>query len=440
MKKLLYFLPVSLLLTGCGNNVVPAVSDSSAILTTIAESNPEFTKMTVKSGVSSGKVSQTTTKEVQAVKITNEVEPPENFSLTALESLEVYQRITVADFVTDSNVEILNGSELVDTSETGQFEADIVCGYNDGQFEYKVSYTVEDTTPPLVLNNGWSPYVTLGSEFNLSDLVGYADNYDRHPQLTYTGSVDTSEVGNYPISVSVTDSSGNVSSWDMDVLVLNEIPESSIDNGDPMSFADFKEKYSGENRKFGIDVSTWQGDIDFNAVKNAGCDFVIIRMGYYYDHVVTDDYYFSNIEKATDAGLDVGVYFYTTDTTPEGVREHVKWIADNLENRKLDFPVAFDWEEFTNFQEFGINLNDLNNLFEIFCTELENYGYSGMLYSSKNFLVNSWTNYNNRPVWLAHFVEDTDYTGRYFMWQESCTGHIDGINGDVDMNILYTDR
>ena len=78
-------------------------------------------------------------------------------------------------------------------------------------------------------------------------------------------------------------------------------------------------------------------------------------------------------------------------------------------------------------------------LFELFNSEMENYGYSAMLYSSKNFLNNFWYVKNDYPVWLAHYTDSTDYVGDYDMWQMSCYGKIDGINADVDLNILYTD-
>ena len=70
---------------------------------------------------------------------------------------------------------------------------------------------------------------------------------------------------------------------------------------------------------------------------------------------------------------------------------------------------------------------------------MENNGYSAMLYSSKNFLNNFWINNYNKPVWLAHFIDETDYNGDYFMWQGSSTGLIDGIEGYVDMNVHYID-
>ena len=189
---------------------------------------------------------------------------------------------------------------------------------------------------------------------------------------------------------------------------------------------------------FGIDVSAWQTNVDYEAVKDAGCEFVLMRMGYYYrDEPVMDDYYQRNMREASAAGLDIGVYFYTSDNTEEGAREHARWVIDQLDGKELDYPIAFDWEEWASFQEYGMNIRDLNNVFEAFCDECEKHGYKAMLYSSKNFLNNFWENRNNHPVWLAHYVDETDYEGTFAIWQASAYGRIPGIEGDVDMNIRF---
>lgn len=373
------------------------------------------------------------------------IKPPDDLILETLENVEIYEKVTVSDLVVDTNVEVLNGEEIIDTSALGKSEVYIECLCNEGKFKKKVSYNIADTTAPVLLNMGTSPYVKKDEALDLKKIVGYADNYDPAPVLTYEGTVDTSTIGNYPITVHVTDSSGNETSWDMTVVVLSEMPSSDsaggnadYSNGTP--FTEFTETYKGENRKFGIDVSAWQGDIDFNAVKNAGCDFVIIRMGYFYDEIKLDDWYAENIRKAKEAGLEVGVYFYTTLNSADSVKELVSYIDEQLDGMELDFPVAFDWEEFSTFQQYGISIHDLNELFNLFCAEMEKHGYPAMLYSSKNFLNNFWINEYQEPVWLAHYVDETDYTGDYFMWQASSTGVIDGIDGYVDMNVLYTDK
>ena len=428
-KKLLTILPAICLLTGCGKETAGMSMTDSSSSAVSAE--------TSQNGTTASSGEEETSSQTTTMKVSTDV--PDDAYINTLAEAEVYDKLTVADIVTDTNGTLINGDDEVDTSKTGETEISVIFEYDGKNYEKKVTMSVQDTTPPLILNNGWSPYVQQNTEFDLETLVGYADNYDRKPKLTYTGSVDTSAIGTYPITATVTDSSGNSESWNMSVVVVSEIPYPE-DNEPRTSFEDYISRYGNENTTLGIDVSVWQGDIDFDAVKAAGCEFVIIRMGYYYDEITMDECFLNNIEKAQAAGLKTGVYFYTTDNSVEGIKEHAKWIAENLDGRKLDFPVAFDWEEFTNFQEFGMNIKDLNDLFELFCDEMESYGYSGMLYSSKNFLNNFWTNEGEHMVWLAHFIDETDYTGDYSMWQASCTGNIPGIYGDVDVDILYKNK
>lgn len=296
-----------------------------------------------------------------------------------------------------------------------------------------------DTTPPIVLNAGWNACIKVGSHFDLNEHVGFADDLDPAPVLTWSGYIDPNVVGFYPLTATATDAAGNSTSWDLRVEVGETIRKQE-DNSPPITFDTLKEQYAGENVRFGIDVSKWQGNIDFQAVKEAGCSFVIMRMGYFYDEIQMDAYYLSNMQRAKEAGLDVGVYLYTTANTEEEVRQNAAWIAENLNGMELDFPVAFDWESFSNFQKYGMSLRDLNGLFELFCDEMEGYGYSAMLYGSKNYLENIWYPQTEHPVWLAHYVDQTNYEGDYFLWQMSSHGRIHGITGDVDFNILYTDK
>jgi GH25 family lysozyme M1 (1,4-beta-N-acetylmuramidase) len=281
----------------------------------------------------------------------------------------------------------------------------------------------------------------VGTPFDLNDYVGFADNFDSDPVLTFTGDIDPNKVGLYPLTATATDSSGNYTTWDVTICVLNEVPR-PVDDNPRVDYSQFISDNSDGNVRFGIDVSAWQTNVDYNAVKAAGCSFVIIRVGYFYSEITMDDYFHDNIKNATDAGLDVGVYFYTTDNTQEGVREHARWIAEQVKGYELQMPVAFDWEEFANFQKYHMSIKDINDVYAAFADEIEKCGYSAMLYSSKNFLYNIWSEEtkSSHPVWLAHFIDRTDYDGEYAIWQASAYGHIPGINGDVDMDIQYLDK
>ena len=416
----------ALLLTGCGKKI--GTESSSAETTTSAAK-------TTSSAATTAAATTTTAATTTAKTISKD--PPSSVILDSAESVEVYSEMTVAELITDNNVRLTSPADLIDTDGLGEKKTTVRFEYEGSEYEKEVAYTVVDTTPPLILNSGWNPYAKVGEPFNIDSIIGYVDNYDRAPSVTYAGNVDTSAVGSFPLAVTVTDSSGNSTDFDLTVLVLNEIPQPTDDN-ERVAYSDFISRYDSGDVSFGIDVSAWQTDVDYNAVKEAGCEFVLMRMGYYYrDAPVMDDYYRQNMENATAAGLDVGVYFYSADNTEEGAREHARWIVEQLGGRKLDYPVAFDWEEWGSFQEYGMNIHDLNCIFEAFCDELGKNGYSAMLYSSKNFLNNFWENRGDHPVWLAHYVDETDYEGKYAIWQASAYGRIPGIAGDVDMNIRY---
>ena len=351
--------------------------------------------------------------------------------------LEVYSKVKMRDFIERSNAELLFPDDLVDTKTLGDHETSVKLKFDGETYSATVRYTVSDTRAPIVLNPGDNAAVPLWSDFSLENYVSYADNYDRSPKLKYKGTVDTSAAGAYPIKATLTDSSGNSFSWDLTVYVGIDPPVQDTMTGDGMSFDEFRTAYAGDNRAFGIDVSQWQGSIDFNAVKEAGCEFVIMRIAYGdNDGMTLDSTYTQNMANATAAGLPVGIYFYSEDNNPDDVRDHARWIAGLLAGRKLDFPIAFDWEDFEHFQSYGMSIDDLNELYEAFADELSLYGHETMLYSSKNFLEFFWTNDYHRPVWLAHYVDQTDYAGEYMIWQR-CYGSISGIAGDTDFNVLY---
>jgi len=188
----------------------------------------------------------------------------------------------------------------------------------------------------------------------------------------------------------------------------------------------------------GIDVSKWQGDIDFTKVAAAGCDFVIIRCGVVSDgQLETDKYFEQNYQNAKAAGLKVGIYYSSIDNDPEVLADRVESMLSILNGDSLNFPVAFDWERWSGIQKYKMSIRDLRNLYTVFDSVCVSMGYESMLYGSKHYLNDIWQPEAEWKIWLAHYTEQTDYTGEYYMWQQSCTGKIDGIDGAVDMDIAY---
>lgn len=346
-------------------------------------------------------------------------------------------------YVKDSYGDIEPGSDYLETGKIGSGE--IVYKASESLFggllkpekEFRMSYTVKDSIAPVKIWSWDGAVLERGTEFDINDVVAYGDNADPTPLISVDGKVNMEKNGRYPLHVKVTDSSGNTTEWDLTVEVADAVPAYE-DTSERTLFADFVSANKGDKRSFGIDVSAWQDEIDFKAVKKAGCEFVIIRIGYTSDGAVNiDKTFYSNLSNARAAGLRTGVYLYCTDNTEEMVRGSADWIIDTLGGANLDFPVAFDWEDFGNFQDYGMSFYELNRLYDAFADELSQAGYGCMLYGSKNYLENMWEKTDIRPVWLAHYTEKTDYKGPYILWQASSTGRISGIGGDVDMDILY---
>ena len=353
--------------------------------------------------------------------------------------------LKAADYVADANGKVTPSEKMLDTSSLGEKEIvytvtkPVLGGLLKPSGEYAMHYTVVDTQKPLVLWSGDGVILQKGEEFNISDVIGYGDNADSKVDVEYKGKVNMDEAGRYPLQVTLTDDAGNKTEFSLTVEVADEIPPAG-DDGGSTAFADFVSANSGEGRAFGIDVSSWQDDIDFEAVKNAGCEFVIIRVGYSTgddDIADLDDKYRANIKNARDAGLKVGVYIYSYDNSEDMVRKTADWVVQQLGGEKLDLPVAFDWEDFGQFQTYSMSFRDVNRLYDAFSDEIRKAGYDCMLYSSKKFLEDVWEDTDKRPVWLAHYTDSTDYEGPYMIWQASNTGRIDGIKGAVDMDIMY---
>lgn len=437
MKKQLW-LPAAvlvMLLAGCGaQGAEPADAAPVTEATTAAVSTQAVTACTTQTTTET----TATATETSATQTTTTEPVRQKITLKTAGAVEVYDTVLLRDYITEPEIRLENKNSRLDTSKTGTVEQSVRFTYQGQSYTQNIRYQVVDTTPPLLLNGGYNTVIETGKPFDLNKCVGFGDNYDKSPRLTYTGQVDTAVPGKYPITATVTDAAGNKTSWDLTVTVADKLP-TYTDTASRLSFSDFAEAYGGKNKRLGIDVSKWQGKINFEAVRDAGCQFVIMRIGHGRNGMEMDEYYRSNMAGAKAAGLDVGVYFYSTANTEKAVRQEARWIAENLKGEKLDFPVVFDWESFSNFQKYGMSIHDLNMLFEAFADELQKQGYSAMLYGSKNYLQNFWYPQKKYPVWLAHYTDQTDYLGDYAIWQMSCRGRIPGIAGDVDLDIQYMD-
>ena len=142
---------------------------------------------------------------------------------------------------------------------------------NRSEISYEVY--IKDSEAPVVLNYGDGAMILRGEDFDISDIISYGDDYDPKPKIEVEGKVNTAKVGTYPLTVTLTDQAENVTSWDLDVRVVSRYPKEDEAEEEVYPFADFYEEYKQDDRLIGIDVSEWQGDIDFVKLKEAGCEF-----------------------------------------------------------------------------------------------------------------------------------------------------------------------
>ncbi|MCH5258119.1 MAG: Ig-like domain-containing protein [Lachnospiraceae bacterium] len=201
-------------------------------------------------------------------------------------------------------------------------------------------------------------------------------------------------------------------------------------------------KLSSGSGTMGIDVSKHNGNIDWNAVKNSGVSFVIIRCGYRGSAtgvLVEDPKFRSNIKGAKAAGLKVGVYFFSQAVNEVEAIEEASMAVSLVSGYGLDMPIFLDVES-AGGRADGISKDARTAVCRAFCQTVQNSGYSAGIYANKTWFnekinTSSLTSYK---IWLAQYASAPTYTAtRYDMWQYSSKGRISGISGDVDLDIRY---
>lgn len=349
--------------------------------------------------------------------------------------------LRVSSFIESINGKIVDDYYL-NTDSLGKKKIDFEYINDDGiKIKYNYEINVVDREAPLIWL-GKSYNVTRGSEDNLIDKIMCGDNYDNNPECVIEGDYNLDNVGSYNLVFKATDSSGNVSKKKF-ILNVNEASSKKESNGvkSVTEFSDVIKDYKNDNTQIGIDVSKWQGDIDFSKLKSAGVEFVIIRIGSstgINGENFIDSKFIQNIKNANSVGIPVGVYFYSYANSVDRAISDAKWIIENIKDYKVELPIAFDWENWGSFNTYELSFFGLTNMAKRFMDTVKDAGYDAMLYSSKTYLENIWMSVDY-PVWLAHYTKNTNYAGDYSYWQICSNGRVDGINGDVDIDIRYID-
>ena len=312
--------------------------------------------------------------------------------------------------------------------------ATITVTYKEGNAEAKATFTVtvagdvnprEDTKTPLKDTSGRQLYVSIGD--NQYRAAAYADYYTATKfflmeEARYTGwqTLD-----------------GKVYFFKADG---SKVTGEQVIQGAKYNFASDGSLVVGSGT-MGIDVSKWNGSIDWNAVKNSGVNYVIIRVGYRGSSqgaLIEDPKFKTNIKGATAAGLKVGVYFFTQAVDEVEAVQEASMVLDRISGYKISYPVFLDVEG-SGGRGDAIDSATRTAVCKAFCNTIKNAGYTPGVYANKTWLTSKMDAgaLSGYKIWLAQYAKTPTYTGRYDLWQYRSDGKVSGISGKVDLNISY---
>lgn len=203
-------------------------------------------------------------------------------------------------------------------------------------------------------------------------------------------------------------------------------------------------QFDNGSAKLGIDVSKWNQEIDWEAVKNAGIEFAIIRCGYRgasTGALVIDPRYKENIEGAIAAGIPVGVYFFTQARDEVEAVEEASMVIRLIEDYDVDYPVFLDSESAGGRgRADGLDSDERSRAHRAFLQTIQAAGYETGIYASRNWLKDriDMTHLSDYRIWLAEYADAPTYDEYYYhMWQYTSKGTVDGISTNVDLNLCY---
>ena len=238
------------------------------------------------------------------------------------------------------------------------------------------------------------------------------------------------------------------------VLISPYLTKNTYDFTNLSESANLK-KYTENGKKIsyvGVDISKHNGSINFRSLKASGVDYVMIRLGargYSTGQLSLDDNFAENMEEAVEAGLDIGIYFYSQAINQEEAVQEVNFVVQNLEPYRahITYPVAFDMENVSNDKAriYQLLRDDKTTITSSFLSGIQAAGYAPMIYGNKEWLIKNidLAKLQDYDIWLSQDEDIPDYPYQYTMWQYTTTGVVNGIKGDANLNICfvsYSDR
>ncbi|MBQ8262499.1 MAG: hypothetical protein IJZ00_09460 [Lachnospiraceae bacterium] len=196
----------------------------------------------------------------------------------------------------------------------------------------------------------------------------------------------------------------------------------------------------------GVDLSKLQDYVDFNELKSAGVDYVMLRLGqrgYQTGELSMDEYFYENLRRASEADLDVGVYFFSQAITEEEALEEAEYVISALSENEIQYPVVFYMD---NVSGMECRIDDLDkmertNIALTFMERIEEAGYIPMFYGDKEWLIQNLSlgSMIGYDIWYAEESDLPDFPYEFAMWQYTTSGRIEGISGNANLSICFID-
>lgn len=254
-------------------------------------------------------------------------------------------------------------------------------------------------------------------------------------------STKTDDIEN-PLDAGVYDSNGNF-------IQMDWYPDAKMNDLDDTKFRTENGFviYTGEGYQsaIAIDVSSNQGIIDWNAVKAAGVEYAIIRLGYrtYGSGIImTDEFGYYNMKEAAKAGIKLGVYVFSQAISIEEAEEEAQFALDMVKPFELDLPIYYDTEEINYDVARTDKLSGEEHAANAiaFCDYIKKAGYTPGIYGNQMWLCNKMNLYDleQYSIWLAKYEKELNYPYEIEAWQYSSEGHVDGIGSVVDLDVILT--
>jgi len=234
----------------------------------------------------------------------------------------------------------------------------------------------------------------------------------------------------------------------------NKNPDKENGSGANVNVSDVVDKNETKEITLGIDVSKYQGSIDWKKVADAGIDFVMVRVGYRElasGKIVADTNAKYNMQEAQKYGIKVGAYFFSTAISKEEAIEEANWVANYISKYKITYPVAYDCEGFLKEEsrQYHMTKTERTDVALSFLKRIKECGYTPMFYASKGDLSGNSQWETSRidgsyKIWVAQYpdapypqTEKSSYAGKHAMWQYTNKGSMEGISQPVDVNVAY---